>query len=167
MSSEATPISSTRFAAALPELPLATLHAKRYEIQNSIAHLEISNGELQSYAHEGDTVCKEAIAENVEVIERMKQRVELLRAEVENRGFLWEQEAKVPNGAQEQDTNMNDGTNGQVDDASHGETHDTSPGQPQPQASITTSTRQGGSLNDEELARRLTQQMEEDEGIHL
>ncbi|KAG6997840.1 aminomethyltransferase [Physcia stellaris] len=89
MSSNATPISPARFAAALPSLPLPNLHLKAAELRNSIAHLEYSNHQLQPLAEEGDRDCKEAVEENKETIARMEERIELLKAEVEGRGFRW------------------------------------------------------------------------------
>jgi hypothetical protein len=50
MSSEALPISPTRFAAALTDLPLSTLHLKVLELRNSIAHLDYSNEQLRPFA---------------------------------------------------------------------------------------------------------------------
>ncbi|KAF2804895.1 uncharacterized protein BDZ99DRAFT_340784, partial [Mytilinidion resinicola] len=87
MSATAPPISPTRFAAALKDLPLSSLHGKAAELRNSITHLQHSNKELQPFATEGDEVCKDAIAENEEVVDRMEHRILLLRAEVEGRGM--------------------------------------------------------------------------------
>jgi hypothetical protein len=97
MSNEATPISPTRFAAALKDLPLSTLHLKAAEIRNSIAHLDYSNEQLKPFANgtepssEGrpDQDCIDAIKENEIVIGRMQERIALLRAEVEGRGSSW------------------------------------------------------------------------------
>lgn len=95
MSSSAPPISATRFAAALPDLPLSSLYAKVAEIANSISHLQASNKELQVCAAEGDSECAEALMENVQVIDRMKERMNLLRNEVERRGLVWNEEEKL------------------------------------------------------------------------
>jgi hypothetical protein len=97
MSSTTNPISPARFAAALKDLPLSTLHLKAAELRNSIAHLDYSNEQLKPFAegtHEGgngepDQDCVEAIKENEIVIARMTERIELLRAEVEGRGSSW------------------------------------------------------------------------------
>ncbi|KAI0506875.1 hypothetical protein F5B22DRAFT_434135 [Xylaria bambusicola] len=105
MSSEAMPISATRFAEALKELPASTLALKVLELRNSIAHLDYSNAELKPFAEgtkstldqEGnaseagqpDPDCQEAIAENEAVIARMQERITLIRAEVEDRGLNW------------------------------------------------------------------------------
>jgi hypothetical protein len=50
MSSEVTPISPARFAEALKDLPLSTLHLKAAELRNSIAHLDYSNEQLKPFA---------------------------------------------------------------------------------------------------------------------
>ncbi|KAJ4295876.1 hypothetical protein N0V88_004578 [Collariella sp. IMI 366227] len=47
MSSDALPISPSRFAAALPDLPLSALHLKVLELRNSITHLDYSNEQLR------------------------------------------------------------------------------------------------------------------------
>ena len=165
MSSNATPISPARFAAALPSLPLPNLHLKAAELRNSIAHLEYSNSQLQPLAEEGDRDCKEAVEENRETIARMEERLELLKAEVEGRGFPWgevrgadeevkrsgrDDEREDRNGAVEERDEGNSGVNGQ-------------------------NGREEGRrrLGDEELARRLQERMAEDmmdegdDGLHL
>ena len=92
MSATATPIPPARFAAALRDLPLSSLHAKAAELRNSIAHLLSSNEELKPFAEAGDKDCVEAITENEEVIRRMEERISLLRIEVEGRGMKWVEE---------------------------------------------------------------------------
>ncbi|KAK3330142.1 hypothetical protein B0H66DRAFT_542887 [Apodospora peruviana] len=104
MSSDATPISPARFAAALKELSISSLHLKVLELRNSIAHLDYSNEELRPFAfppllsspsseqprQQPDPDCVEAIRENEVVIERMQERIRLVRHEVETvRGFSW------------------------------------------------------------------------------
>ena len=89
MSSSSQPIPPHRFAEAIKELPLSNLHSKAAEIRNSIIHLEASNQQLEPYADDGDTDCAEAIQENVSVIQRMEERIRLLKVEVEARGFKW------------------------------------------------------------------------------
>ena len=160
MSSSSQPIPSHRFAAAIKELPLANLHSKAAEIRNSISHLEASNQQLKSYADDGDRDCAEAIQENVLVIHRMEERIRLLKSEVEGRGFRWgEDEDKVEDGA-----TITNGTG-------HNERSETSP-------QVADGSQQnaggGGRLGDEELARRLREQMggyddeeETEEGVHL
>ncbi|KAF6837358.1 secondary alcohol dehydrogenase [Colletotrichum musicola] len=105
MSADTTPISPTRFAAAIHDLSLPTLHLKVLEIRNSILHLRYSNAQLTPFA-EGtattldaadaaagrpDPTCVEAIRENELVIARMEERVALIRAEVEGRGHSWDE----------------------------------------------------------------------------
>lgn len=97
MSSEATPISPTRFAEALKELPLSTLHLKAAELRNNIAHLDYSNQQLKPFADgtepsangQPDQDCIDAIRENEIVIARMQERIALLKVEVEGRGSSW------------------------------------------------------------------------------
>jgi hypothetical protein len=94
MSHEAIPIPPARFAAALKDLPLSTLHLKAAELRNSIAHLDYSNEQLKPFADgtengEPDQDCVDAIRENEIVIERMQERIRLLREEVEGRGSSW------------------------------------------------------------------------------
>lgn len=100
------PISPARFAAALKDLSAASLHLKVLEIRNSLAHLAHSNAQLRPFAEgtvaalggepgEPDADCADAIRENEVVIERMRGRIELVRAEVEERGLSWREfEAK-------------------------------------------------------------------------
>ncbi|KAF2790296.1 hypothetical protein K505DRAFT_81969 [Melanomma pulvis-pyrius CBS 109.77] len=91
MSATALPITSSRFAAALRELPVSALHAKVSELQNAIAHLQKSNEALEEFVREEDDKdCYEALMENREVVERNKERIELIRKEVvELRGLPW------------------------------------------------------------------------------
>ena len=158
MSSTSAPISAQRFAEAIEELPLANLHLKAAELRNSIAHLESSNQQLQPFVDEGDADFKEAIEENVIVIQRMQQRIQLLQQEVERRGYQWgKNELNIRD-------SQTDGDRANYDD------------QEMASAAIST-TEQGtrsvrGSLGDEELARRLRGQLEQDEdmdedGVHL
>ncbi|KAK3394780.1 hypothetical protein B0H63DRAFT_461926 [Podospora didyma] len=108
MSSDAQPITPARFAEALPSLPLSALHLKVLELRNNIAQLDYSNEQLRPYAlgtaiplssastttegeahQQADPDCVEAIRENEEVIARMNERIQLVRAEVEGRGHSW------------------------------------------------------------------------------
>ncbi|RDL42092.1 Uncharacterized protein BP5553_02071 [Venustampulla echinocandica] len=99
MSSETNPISPGRFAEALKDLPLSTLHLKAAEIRNNIAHLDYSNEQLKPFAEGTETSangvpdqdCVDAIRENEIVIARMQERLQLLRAEVEGRGSSWDE----------------------------------------------------------------------------
>jgi len=171
MSAEAQPISPARFALAIQDLPVENLYSKAREISNSIAHLERSNKQLQEYSdsirgdstipdgtrEEGDRECLEAIKENEVVIERQKERIELLKREVESRGGKWHEvngggEKTRVNGAQE--------TNGHVEDSSEAV---------QNGSRVSNS---GGGLTDEELQRRMMERMAEQDdddgdGIHL
>jgi hypothetical protein len=111
MSADTRPIDPARFASALKELSLPMLHLKVLEIRNSIAHLQYSNDQLRPFA-EGSAVatasssdptttsssaeatapdqdCVDAIQENLAVIDRMAERIALVRAEVEERGISW------------------------------------------------------------------------------
>lgn len=54
-------------------------------------HLVRSNEQLRPLADEGDDDCAEAVRENDEVMLRMRERLRLLRAEVERRGYGWEE----------------------------------------------------------------------------
>ena len=157
MSSGATPITPERFAEAIKELPLANLHFKAAEIRNSITHLVSSNQQLQPFVDEGDPDCIDAVQENLVVIQRMEERILLLKGEVEGRGFRWGEdqlrsESVESNGhASVEEVRV-------ASQASHRRS----------------STRlSGGRLGDEELARRVREQMEEvdenetQDGMHL
>ena len=155
MSSTSIPIPPHRFAEAIKELPLANLHFKAAEIRNSISHLQSSNEQLQAFADEGDRDCAEAIEENVVVIQRMEGRIALLKREVEGRGFNWGDDEGKRNGEAEMNGHGEDGME-QESTSSNGQQR----GQP------------GGSLGDEELARRLMEHVDENEeggedGVHL
>lgn len=156
MSSTATPIPPQRFAEAIKELPLANLHLKAAEIRNSISHLVSSNQQLQPFADEGDSECAEAFQENLVVIQRMEERISLLKGEVERRDFKWGEDEPRPENAE---------SNGdaRVEDF-RGPSQDNHDGQ--------STRRSGGRLGDEELARRLREQMESDDdeaqgGVYL
>jgi hypothetical protein len=89
MSSESRPISPTRFAAALKELPLSSLYGKAAELRNSMTHLVASNDQLLEFAAT-DKDCADAIRENDVVLQRMEERILLLQFEVEvTRGLKW------------------------------------------------------------------------------
>jgi hypothetical protein len=94
MSSEVRPIDPLRFAEALETLPLDALHAKAAELQNSIEQLRSSNEQMVPFADEGDQDCKDAMFENLGVITRMHNRVELIKVEVEKRGMPWPSEER-------------------------------------------------------------------------
>lgn len=96
--------------------------------------------------------------ENLVVIGRMNERIQLLRAEVERRGMRWA-DAEVEESA------MTDVNGELVNGASGDESH---AGVSQSQAASAPS----GRLTDEELRARLLERLgddggEEDEGVHL
>ena len=166
MSANAIPISPARFAAALPDLSLGSIHNKAAELRNSIAHLVNSNSQLQSFADQGDADCAEAMRENIEVIERMKERIRMLKVEVERRGSSWHGgEGKV--GEEELGVNGDVVTvNGVSGEAVAVQDQDVSANRAGDVTAIT-----GGSIGDEELARRMGERMQEqiddDDGVYL
>jgi hypothetical protein len=89
------PINPARFAAAIKDLPLSSLHLKVAELRNSLAHLDYSNEQLKIFAddtegeHGPDQDCVDAIKENEVVIQRLLDRITLLKEEVEGRGSVW------------------------------------------------------------------------------
>lgn len=157
MSSTATPIPPQRFVEAIKELPLQTCHFKAAEIRNSITHLVSSNHQLQLFADEGDSDCAEAIQENLVVIQRMEERISLLKGEVEGRGSKWGEDEPRPEIV---DSNGCPG----IEEVSG----------PSRVNHIAPSSRLSGRrLRDEELAGRLREQMQEadedeaHDGVHL
>ena len=172
MSATAPPITPARFAAALPALPLSNLYAKAAELRNSIIRLEDSNAQLQSFAEEGDRECADAIRENEEVIARMEERVELLKAEVEGRGFLWDagEKGNFPNGGKEPGEDVEMVENNEAVSGGEGGDERAAVGINGVTETRTRDTGRGGTLGDEELMRRLRDRMEEDAddgGVHL
>ncbi|KAH0368896.1 hypothetical protein KCU65_g3721, partial [Aureobasidium melanogenum] len=151
MSHEALPIDRARFAEALESLPLNALHAKVAELRNNMNHLRYSNEQMVPFADEGDQDCKDAMYENLVVISRMNERIELLRAEVEKRGMRWS-EVEV------EDRQVSEGM-------VNGDSASTTTTQSQPQS---------GRLTDDQLRAQLearlaqdTQDDQEEEGLHL
>jgi len=159
MSAEARPITAAAFAAALTDLPVENLYAKAFELNNSIAHLQHSNTQLQEYSdsikndtslaedvrRDGDRDCEDAIRENDIVIARQKERVGLLKAEVERRGGRWHEA-----GGTEEEANGHAGE----------------------EEEVVSARAPGGRLTDEELRRRMQERMDGDEdddgdGMHL
>ena len=101
-SADPAPIAPARFAAALKDLSIEVLHIKVLEIRNSVAHLQYSNDQLRPFAEgsatpldgrggggQPDQDCVDAIRENELVIDRMAERIALVRFEVEDRGGSW------------------------------------------------------------------------------
>ena len=208
MSADALPINPGRFAEALKDLSLASLHLKVLEIRNSIAHLDYSNEQLRPFAEgteptldaavghtpgQPDQDCVDAIKENEQVIERMQDRIRMIRVEVEGRGCSWtefqskeELEAEraaqglsngdgttapgpgqsngTPSSGAQTHQAWTDGTF-QTGTIRNGEVH--MDGQQQQGSSNT-----GGRLTDEQLRRALEERLredqdEDDEGMHL
>ena len=189
-SADTTPISPARFAVALKSLSIEMLHLKVLEIRNSIAHLQYSNDQLKPFAEppaaaaaqseedgapaaEPDADCVEAIKENEGVIDRMAERIALIKLEVEERGVSWTEfqskeeadaqrgentetngDGNVANGgggAQGQSDPWTDGTF-QTGTIRNGEiTMDAQPRRPEGS--------HGGSLNDEELRGALEERI--------
>ncbi|KAI4798104.1 hypothetical protein E4T45_11677 [Aureobasidium sp. EXF-8846] len=160
MSHEALPIDRVQFAEALESLPLDALHAKVAELRNNMDHLRYSNEQMVPFADQGDQGtptdpnqdCKDAMYENLVVISRMNERIELLRAEVEKRGMRWS-EAEVEN-RQVSERMVN--------------------GDSAPVTQTQSSQPQSGRLTDEQLRAQLearltqdTQDDQEEEGLHL
>jgi hypothetical protein len=145
MSSEVRPITAAAFASALTDLPVENLYAKVFELNNSIAHLEHSNTQLKEYSdsikndsslaedvrREGDRDCEDAIKENDVVIARQRERIGLLKAEVERRGGRWHEA-----GGEER-------PNGHVEEGEE----------------VVVGRGSGGRLTDEELRRRMEERM--------
>jgi hypothetical protein len=170
MSATATPIPPSQFALAIKDLPLPNLHFKAAEIKNQIAHLILSNDQLNEYPDDED--CKEAIAENEVVIARMRERLDLLKAEVEGRGNLWIEDEEIAGEMDEEKPAVNgmNGSAGQEAATSNDDIAAVSRDgrQAQPQAV-------SGRLTDEDLRRLLLARMEdpasgegnEEEGVYL
>ena len=182
MSNEARPISPSRFASALADLPLANLYSKAFEIRNSIAHLQRSNEELQAYSDSqpgGDEDCLDAVRENEMVIARMRERVGLVKREVENRGGRWhEAEIEVDDMDPEHTkggglgtelaNGVANGNQGGHGDAGQG--NDSGHPAHLDRADNINEQYAGGTLNDEELRRRMLERMgqdDDDDGMHL
>lgn len=161
MSAETRPISPNTFAQAIEDLPVENLYSKAFEINNSIAHLVKSNQSLQEYSDsikndtnlspevraEGDKDCLEAIEENQIVITRQRERVQLLKAEVERRGQRWHE-------ADPEEVKPTNGTTAQPAESDGRSIPSQTPSR----------------LNDEELRQQLEARLadqSDDEGMHL
>lgn len=169
MSASAAPISSARFAAALKSLSLDTLYAKTAEIHNSVTHLEASNQDLQEYAAE-DSECADAIWENMATIGRMHERIDLLKKEVESRGFVWDEERNYTLNVPVELNGVREEVNGDIVELQReraqrgiGNGDGTSVGADQGD--------RGGRLGDGELAGglqdRLNDHADDEDGVHL
>ena len=119
-------------------------------------HLQSSNQQLQEFADDGDRDCADAVEENVVVMQRMEERVQLLKQEVEARGYRW---------SEDNADKVDRQTNGHTDTGSVTVSSSEVVGEER------TTRPFGGTLEDEELARRLAERMAEDEsdenGVHL
>jgi hypothetical protein len=90
MSANALPITLTRFASALSDLPIDAIYAKHTELRNNVAHMEVSNVQLEDFARENDDRdCYEALMENRATIKRFEERIVALQEEVVARGLRW------------------------------------------------------------------------------
>ncbi|KAI5813199.1 hypothetical protein BZA77DRAFT_296181 [Pyronema omphalodes] len=85
MSATSNPITPESFQLAIRELDLELLHRESSRLQNSIYHLQRSNIALEEVKDDED--CAIAIRENLETIQRQQERVQMIRDEVERRGF--------------------------------------------------------------------------------
>lgn len=163
MSHESRPISPTRFREAIQDLPVGNLHAKGAELQNSIAHLKRSNDDLAEFPDDPD--CKEAVSENLETIQRMEERIAMLKQEVEGRGLRWIDGDDLKKGVLEPgEEPVVNGANGQAP---------VSNGTAQPAAAARTNA-PSGRLTDEQLRAMLAERMgepegqgDDEEGVHL
>ncbi|KAK1091469.1 hypothetical protein LTR48_006245 [Friedmanniomyces endolithicus] len=161
------PIDPSRFAAALEELPLDTLHSKAAEIRNSITRLRESNEQMMPFADEGDAECREAMFENLQVIGRMNGRMGLLKAEVERRGMVDPEDLREGPGGEGEAVvggmnERNGGTNGA--NGQHATENGAVSGE------VAAPRAPSGRLTDEELQRQLAAQLDgddDDDGVHL
>ncbi|KAG5663992.1 hypothetical protein KAF25_006577 [Fusarium avenaceum] len=195
-SADTTPIAPARFAAALKDLSIGMLHLKVLEIRNSIAHLQYSNDQLKPFAEGTETIpsggasepdqdCIDAIRENEGVIDRMAERIAIIRAEVEERGLSWtefqnrdettsknDEDAAAVNG-DAQPSATAPGTESRHDAWSDGTFQTGTIRNGEMQVDREAGRPEGGSLNDEQLRRALEERMrdlgtDDDEGgMHL
>jgi hypothetical protein len=97
MAAQIITINPEAFTEALKELPLSAVYAKVSELRNSIAHLHRSNAEMKDFleASQSDEERREMegyIRENEGVFASMRERLDMLRVEVERRGQSWIEE---------------------------------------------------------------------------
>ncbi|KIL94992.1 hypothetical protein FAVG1_01923 [Fusarium avenaceum] len=196
-SADTTPIAPARFAAALKDLSIGMLHLKVLEIRNSIAHLQYSNDQLKPFAEgtettpsggasEPDQDCIDAIRENEGVIDRMAERIAIIRAEVEERGLSWtefqnrdettsknDEDAAAAINGDAQPSATAPGTESRHDAWSDGTFQTGTIRNGEMQVDREAGRPEGGSLNDEQLRRALEERMrdlgtDDDEGgMHL
>lgn len=166
MSADTRPITPGRFAAALKDLSVGMLHLKVLEIRNSIAHLQYSNDQLKPFAegsatalgdssndngngNEPDQDCIDAIKENDMVIDRMAERIALVRAEVEERGMSWtefQSKEEAAEAARQHEASRVNGSSG-----SHGDEGQHTGAQSQPHSAWTDGTFQTGTIRNGEV----------------
>ena len=166
MSTSSTPIPPHRFAEALIDLPVENLYSKAAEIRNAVSHLQSSNQQLEIYARgeEGDRDCAEAIDENGVTIRRMRERLNLLRREVEGRGLVWHSE----------DSEEIEETEGEDGEESRGSAMATAASNGQTPSSLSSSTGQTGSRTNNHAPQggggggvTGQSQADDDDGVHL
>ena len=110
MSASTSYITTHAFTIAIQDLPLESLYMKAAELHNSLDHLQHSNEQLRPFSEEqGDVQCREAIEENLQVMERMKTRILALRDEVKRRGSRWMDLPQVDDGSDAPDRMEVDG----------------------------------------------------------
>lgn len=165
MSQQTRPISPTRFREAIHDLAIGNLHGKAAELRNSIDHLKRSNLDLAEF--EDDADCKQAVAENLETIRRMEDRISMLKQEVQGRGLRWVEgddykEGMLEPGEQPSVNGTNISTpvvNGNANTSQA--------------ATTTASSASSGRLTDEQLRALLAERMaqpeddEEEDGVYL
>ncbi|KAF1988420.1 hypothetical protein K402DRAFT_328676 [Aulographum hederae CBS 113979] len=164
---ETLPITPSAFAAALPPLPLSSLHAKAAELFNSIHHMQRSNILLEPHAEAGDADCADAIKENKVTITSMRERIQLCKEEVLQRGMEW----PWPEGLELADGNEKAETNGVASETQPNGGESTVEGQGTERPPETAAS---GSLTDAELARRMAERLGphegengDEDGVHL
>lgn len=172
MSQTSLPIAPDRFAAALESLSIPSIWLKADEIRNSLLHLRLSNSQLQEFADQGDADCAEALKENEGVVARLRERLDILKAEVEARGARWmdwDVEEAVKDNEAVHNTHGAEGHN-----ATSAATTEVVDGVASDHTSAVPGSRgqtAGGTLDDDELARHVLNQLEqddgEDDGMHL
>lgn len=176
MSGDSAPIAPARFAEALKDLSIGSLHSKAAELRNSINHLKSSNEQIRDYLLSqppdapADADCVEAIQENVQVIKRMEERIDLVKVEVQERGLPWPDEDHLP---QSGHPDQQEPGEARVDGQTNGD-HVPSTGATSSSNALR-SQQQSGRLTDEQLAQRLRERLgepddtDEDEsgGLHL
>lgn len=78
------PITLDQFSQAIKELPVDALTSERQRLQNSVSHLERSNGELEKAAQSSEDeeekgIYKDAVDENKQVIQQQYERIQVIK----------------------------------------------------------------------------------------